>query len=657
MPNRLETAASPYLRSHATNPVHWWEWSAEAFAEAKHRDVPVLVSIGYSTCHWCHVMARESFSDPVLAAYLNENFVAIKVDREEHAEVDSTYLAAASAFTPNLGWPLNVFVTPAGRAFFAGTYWPPTAVGQHPAFRQVLESVTEAWLTRREQVETSGDAIAQALAQSRGVESELVSDFAPVIDALAAAEDLHYGGFGDAPKFPVTPVLRFLLDRGARSAEHSPEAAGLADRTLTAMAASALRDPVDGGFFRYSTQADWTDPHYERMLYDNAQLLAAYALADSAEIATGVAEFLRDRLLLPSGAFASGLDSESTVDGKRVEGFYYSLDAASRARVEAPPRDDKILTGWNGLAVEALALAGARHGNAEWIALARGAADFLLAEHVGAAGAGADSAADADASAAAGAARAGAAAAAGSAGERLVRTSIDGILSDAAATLEDSGMLAQGLLELSIATGEVRYALAARDLIDGALAAGAAGSGSSPFGLPGGSDSVLAAQGLSTEADISDGAHPSGLSAMAAAAHTLFALSGDSQYRDAAQASMKLVGQLAAQQPISFGTALTLMSELAAPLRQLVVVTADETGGGAAGGHELTSLARTLHRAGGIGVAVSQAQADAFAASGFELFAARTALAGEPTAYLCEEFVCRLPLTDVAALKALLASR
>jgi hypothetical protein len=624
--------------------VDWWEWSAEAFAEAERRDVPVLVSIGYSTCHWCHVMARESFSDPELAAYLNENFVAIKVDREEHAEVDSTYLAAASAFTRNLGWPLNVFVTPAGRAFFAGTYWPPTAVGQHPAFRQVLESVTDAWLTRREQVDISGNAIAEALAKSRAVESELVADFAPVIDALADAEDLEHGGFGDAPKFPVTPVLRFLLDRGARTAEHSLEAAGLADRTLEAMAASALRDPVDGGFFRYSTQADWTDPHYERMLYDNAQLLAAYALADRTDTATGVAEFLRDKLLLPSGAFASGLDSESTVDGKRVEGFYYSLDAASRARVEAPPRDDKILTGWNGLAIEALALAGARHNNAEWIALARGAADFLLAEHVGAAAAGAMGATGERA------------------GKRLVRTSIDGILSGAAATLEDSGMLAQGLLELSLATGEVRYALAARDLVDGALAAGAAGSGSSPFGLPGGSDSVLAAQGLSTEADISDGAHPSGLSAMATAAHTFFALTGENQYRDAAQTSMKLVGQLAAQQPISFGTALTLMSELGAPLRQLVVVTPDAGAGGAASdsststGGELASLARKLHRVGGIGAVVSQAQAEVFAASGFELFAARTASEGKPTAYLCEEFVCRLPLTDAAALGALVAS-
>ena len=645
MPNRLESAASPYLRSHATNPVDWWEWSAEAFAEAERRDVPVLVSIGYSTCHWCHVMARESFSDPVLAVYLNENFVAIKVDREEHAEVDSTYLAAASAFTPNLGWPLNVFVTPAGRAFFAGTYWPPTAVGQHPAFRQVLESVTDAWTTRRGKVEASGAAIAHALAQSRGVESELVVDFAPVIDALAAAEDLEHGGFGGAPKFPVTPVLRFLLDRGARTAEHSPEAAGLAERTLEAMAASALRDPVDGGFFRYSTQGDWTEPHYERMLYDNAQLLAAYALADRSETATGVAEFLRDTLLLPSGAFASGLDSESTVDGKRVEGFYYSLDGSSRARVEAPPRDEKILTGWNGLAIEGLALAGARLGNAEWIALARGAADFLLTEHVLSRKVPAE-----QLRAASGATE--------HVGERLVRTSIDGILSDAAATLEDSGMLAQGLLELTIATGEVQYALAARDLVDAALMAGAAGAGNSPFGLPGGTDSVLVAQGLSTEADISDGAHPSGLSAMASASFTLFALTGDAQYRDAAEASMKLVGQLAAQQPVSFGTALTVMSELGAPLRQLVVVTGDDGSDvSALAGGELAILARKLHRAGGIGVAVSQSQAEAFAASGFELFAGRTAAEGKPTAYLCEEFVCRLPLTDAAALSALLSKR
>ena len=161
MPNRLAEAASPYLRSHADNPVDWQQWGAEAFADAAARDVPVLVSIGYSTCHWCHVMARESFSDPDIAAYMNENLVAIKVDREEHAEVDSTYLAAAAAFTGNLGWPLNVFVTPQGRAFFAGTYWPPTPIDRHPSFRQVLDAVLDAWTNRREEVERNGATIVE----------------------------------------------------------------------------------------------------------------------------------------------------------------------------------------------------------------------------------------------------------------------------------------------------------------------------------------------------------------------------------------------------------------------------------------------------------------------------------------------------------------
>src|SRR5690242_18015342 len=184
MPNRLADAASPYLRSHASNPVDWQPWGAEAFAEAAARDVPVLVSIGYSTCHWCHVMARESFSDPALAEYLNANLVAVKVDREEHAEVDSTYLAAAAAFTGNLGWPLNVFVTPQGRAFFAGTYWPPTPIEGHPSFRQVLDAVLDAWANRRDEVERNGAAIVEALAQQHPAGGELPADFAKVIAGL-----------------------------------------------------------------------------------------------------------------------------------------------------------------------------------------------------------------------------------------------------------------------------------------------------------------------------------------------------------------------------------------------------------------------------------------------------------------------------------------
>ncbi len=585
MPNTLADAASPYLRSHSANPVDWQQWGPEAFAEAAARDVPVLVSIGYSTCHWCHVMARESFSDPAVAEYMNANLVAIKVDREEHAEVDSTYLAAAAAFTGNLGWPLNVFVTPQGRAFFAGTYWPPEPAEGHPAFRQVLDAVLDAWANRREEVERNGAAIVEALAQNPPAGSALPTDFAPVIAELESLEDAAFGGFGGAPKFPVSPVLRFLVERRAP----------LGARTLDAMAASPLCDPVDGGFFRYSTRRDWRDPHYERMLYDNAQLVAAYALAGRADVAEGVADWLAG-MQLPEGGFASAQDSESTVDGRRVEGFYYTLDAASRGRVEKPPVDEKVLTGWNGLAIEGLSVAGTVHGRPEWIATAQRAADFLLENHVG---------------------------------ERLVRASIGGTVSSARATLEDFGMLAAGLLQLATATGEVRYAAAARTLVDDSMAVG------EPFGVPGGADPVLASQGLAVEADPSDGAHPSGLSAMASAAHALYLLTAHEPYRAAARAAMARVAEPAQRHPVSLGAALTVMARLADPVRHLVVV----------GGGEVADFARTRG-----GIVVTPDQSREFAAAGFELFEGRTAEA----AYVCEDFVCRLPVTTISELEPLL---
>ena len=603
MPNRLASAASPYLRSHAGNPVDWWEWGAAAFAEAESRDVPVLVSIGYSTCHWCHVMARESFSDPDVAEFMNANFVSIKVDREEHAEVDSTYMASAAVFTGNLGWPLNVFVTPQGRAFYAGTYFPPTPIQGHPAFRQVLEAVLDAWRDRRGEVERNGEAIVAALGEVRPSSGILPPDFDAAVAALAAAEDREFGGFGTAPKFPVSPVLRFLVDLPAHDA-----ATDLADRTLDAMAASALRDPVDGGFFRYATKRDWTDPHYERMLYDNAQLLACYALASRTEVAEGIANWL-GTMQLPGGGFASAQDSESTVDGKRVEGFYYSLDAASRGRVEAPPVDEKILTGWNGLAIEGLALAGRLLDRPDWIEMARRAADFLLEAHVT---------------------------------DRLIRTSIGGVLSPARATLEDFGMLASGLLELAVATGEPHYAVAARRLIDDSLDAGE-GTGI-PFGVPSGSDPVLAAQGLAIQADPSDGALPSGLSATAGAALTLFQLTADERYRAAATTAMEGLAHAASHQPISLGAALTVMSRLAAPTRQLVVVWDGDS--------EMAEFARAQRL--GVVAIVTREQAAAFAAAGFELFEGRVTAEGVTTAYLCEDFVCRLPVTSAGELAALL---
>jgi len=644
MSNRLADAVSPYLRSHADNPVDWQQWGAEPFAEAERRQVPVLISIGYSSCHWCHVMARESFSDPVLAEWVNANFVSIKVDREEYPDVDSTYMASAGAFTQELGWPLTIFATPEGKTFFAGTYFPPAPVQGRASFRQVLDAVLDAWRDRRTEVESNATQIAAALtSQGRQRPGALPTepDFAAIISELATYEDTEFGGFGGAPKFPVATVLGFLLDREAAG---DASAGSIARRTLTAMASSELRDPVEGGFFRYAVRRDWTEPHYERMLYDNALLLTAYARIDRTDIAEGIASFLLGVLRLPTGGFASAQDSESTVDGVRVEGGYYALDAEQRAAQIPPALDDKVLTGWNGLAIEALAFAGERLGRADWIEAARETADYLTDEYF------ADEPSDP--------------------APTLIRARIGHRVSDARATLEDYGMLAGGLLQVALATGESLYAERARALVTDTMAAASAVVAASaaapatldtpapldspataatlPFAVPGGADPVLTAHGLALEVDPSEGAYPSGLSSIAGAAHRLHLLTGETVFRDAASAAMELLAPLAVQRPISFGTALTLMSALDAPVRQLVVVTGTDS-------TAVASLARTWQRPGAIVSVVTEPQAHALAAAGFELFEGRSTRDGQAAAYLCENFVCRLPVTDPDQLRELLA--
>ncbi|MDP9026367.1 MAG: DUF255 domain-containing protein, partial [Actinomycetota bacterium] len=490
MTNRLSDAVSPYLRAHADNPVSWWPWGDEAFAEAERRDLPVFISIGYATCHWCHVMARESFSDRALAEFLNDNFVAIKVDREEHPEVDAAYLAAASAFTGNLGWPLSVFTTPKGAAFFAGTYYPPRPVGETPSFRMVLEAILDAWGQRREEVEEASASVLQELAQSRR-EVPSVLPSAAELDAavaqLARFEDPEFGGLGRGSKFPNAPVLAFLTERGEAD---NDDAARFAARMLDTMTSSPLRDPVEGGFFRYAVQRDWSEPHYERMLSDNAQLLARYTARGPLAVTTaaGIAGFLLDVLRLPSGspasgAFASAQDSESPIDGVRSEGGYYALDAAGRAGQPRPALDAKVLTGLNGMAIGALASAGARFGRAEWIEGARDAVHAVLGMHL----------------------------AQGPDGP-IARASLDGRLSDAVATLEDIGGLAGGLLRLALASGEVRFASIARTLIERCRDA------ADSISAPGGIDPVLARRGLAVAPDLDDGATPSGPALLADAA-------------------------------------------------------------------------------------------------------------------------------------------
>jgi uncharacterized protein YyaL (SSP411 family) len=598
MASRLADSTSPYLLAHAGNPVDWWPWGAEAFAEARRRDVPVFVSIGYATCHWCHVMARESFADPELAAVLNEGFVAIKVDREEHPDVDAAYLAQAGAFTRNLGWPLSVFTTPDGAAFYAGTYFPPRAMQGLPSFREVLDAVTAAWRDRRGEVSAVGAALVEALAAPRPApDAEEAVDLATAAAEIEALDDPEYGGLGRGPKFPNAPVLAFFAEHGPRS---------FAERSLATMAASPLRDPVDGGFFRYATHRDWSEPHYERMLSDNAQLLALAArLAPSfraaEEIATGIASFLLDTLRLPSGAFASAQDSESELGGERSEGGWYRLDATERGRHPAPALDRKVLAGLNGLAIGALAAAGARFGRADWIAAAEAAADALPVRADG----------------------------------HLVRASLDGRPSDAVATLEDYGGLAGGLLRLALASGEVRHAVRARELIDLCR-----------DGAPDGPDPVLAEQGLALAADLADGATPSGPALLADAALLLGALTGDDADRALAEALIAPALAESAGRASAYGAALEIAARLSRPVRQLVVV-GDP-------GSRLAAVARSARA--GVVATVRPAQAAAFAGAGFELFAGRDAPGGQATAYWCEHFVCRLPTREPEELAALLAT-
>ncbi len=336
MVNRLSTSSSSYLLQHKDNPVDWREWGDDAFAEARRRDVPVLLSVGYAACHWCHVMAHESFSDPGVAAVMNENFVCVKVDRQERPDVDAIYMQATLAMTGSGGWPMTCFLTPAAEPFYCGTYYPPEPGRGLPSFTQLVEAVTSTWRERRPEIEDVATRMTEQLrtvAVTGADTDDLGADRATVEAAVVAAldglerdEDTEHGGFGGAPKFPPSTVLE-LLERARR---RSPSAAGLADRTLRAMARSGMADQLGGGFARYSVDAAWVVPHFEKMLYDNALLLRAYALAavghgdstpdtEFARVARGCAQFVLRDLGTPAGLFAAALDADT--DG--VEGATY----------------------------------------------------------------------------------------------------------------------------------------------------------------------------------------------------------------------------------------------------------------------------------------------------------------------------------------------
>jgi uncharacterized protein YyaL (SSP411 family) len=342
MPNRLAGVTSPYLLQHADNPVDWREWGEEALAEARERDVPLLVSVGYAACHWCHVMAHESFEDEATAAQMNAGFVCVKVDREERPDVDAVYMAATQALTGSGGWPMTVFATPDGRPFHCGTYYPPTPRAGMPSFRQLLTAVTETWRTRRAELETASERIAAGISSrlDLGAPVPLSAELLDrAVDALAASYDESAGGFGGAPKFPPSMLLEFLLRHAARTGDAT--ALTMARGTLEAMARGGVYDQLAGGFARYSVDTGWGVPHFEKMLYDNALLLRGYLHlwrqtgdAWARRVADDTAAFLLRDLATPEGGFASALDADT--DG--VEGLTYVWTPAQL--VEALGDDD-----------------------------------------------------------------------------------------------------------------------------------------------------------------------------------------------------------------------------------------------------------------------------------------------------------------------------
>ncbi|CAL9635940.1 hypothetical protein SUDANB95_06182 [Actinosynnema sp. ALI-1.44] len=653
MTNRLASSTSPYLLQHAENPVDWHEWSPEAFAEARERDVPVLLSVGYAACHWCHVMAHESFEDEVTAEYMNAHFVNVKVDREERPDVDAVYMAVTQALSGHGGWPMTVFLTPDGEPFYAGTYYPPVPGRGMPSFRQVLEAIDHAWREQGAEVRESAASIVSQLAFKPLPQSTVDAGvLSGAVVSLLGHFDRANGGFGGAPKFPPSMVLEFLLRHHERTG--SVEALSMARATCDAMAAGGLYDQLAGGFARYSVDAEWVVPHFEKMLYDNALLLRVYTHLSRrdpspryARVVRETAEFLLRTLATPEGGFAASLDADTEgvegltyvwtpaqlaevlgpVEGARAAVLYGVTEEGTfehgastlrmlgepvpeiaaalleaRERRPQPGLDDKVVTAWNGLAITALAEAGSVFGEPRWVEAAVRAASLLLDLHV--------------------------------VDGRLLRTSRGGVAGTAAGVLEDYGCFADGLLALHQATGEAGWLTAACSLLDTALARFA---GAEPGVYHDTADDAEAL--VQRPSDPSDNASPSGASSLASALVTASVLGAPraAEYRAAAEAAVARAGLLAAREPRFAGHWLSVAEALEHGPVQVAVVGGDPA---------LVAAAWRGVHGGGVVVAGDPDSAP--------LLADRPLVDGGPAAYVCRGYVCDRPVTTVDDLAAAL---
>ena len=628
MSNRLTGSSSPYLLQHAENPVDWWPWCDEAFEQARERNVPVLLSVGYAACHWCHVMAHESFEDPAIAQVMNDHFVNIKVDREERPDVDAVYMSATTALTGHGGWPMTVFLDHERRPFYAGTYFPPEPRSGMPSFRIVLEAISAAWEERRDDIANTAEQIAtsldRALPEVRAVDDQVVDR---ALASLRTAFDARFGGFGGAPKFPQPMVHEFLLRHHARTGEESSLA--MVERTLTAMAAGGMYDQLAGGFARYSVDAQWLIPHFEKMLYDNALLLRVYVhwwRETGSELARRVvsetAEFLLDEMLTEQGCFAASLDADS--EGR--EGTFYvwtpeqvreaggdpaalgvtdagtfehgtsvlqrpATDAWPRERLREvraarprPARDDKVVLAWNAWAVSALAEAGALLDEPAWVEAAVRCRDALWDLH------------EADG--------------------RWFRVSRDGVRGDALAVLEDYAALANAEFTLSAVTGcgpdrglDLVAQLTSTFLDQGRDTA---------------ADDVPAAA-----VDMSDNATPSGWNLAAEALLTASALTADAGLRARAETALGQAAHLAGY-PQFWGHGLSVVEALLDGPREVAIV---------------ADVGSPLHR-----VALHGTAPGMVVATTGPLLEGRPRVDGLDTAYVCRGFVCDAPTTKPGVL-------
>ncbi len=659
MANRLAQETSPYLLQHRENPVDWYPWGEEALARAREEDKPLLVSIGYSACHWCHVMERESFEDPDTAALMNENFVCIKVDREERPDVDAIYMEAVQAMTGHGGWPLNAFLTPEQVPFYAGTYFPPEQRHGMPSWRELLAAVAEAWEQRGEEIRAQSGRIVERLQggalirpSDEPIQPALLEDAAARLGELY---DRTHGGFGGAPKFPPASTLEFLLGHGERE---------MSLQTLRAMARGGIYDQVGGGFARYAVDATWTVPHFEKMLYDNALLARAYLHGwlvsgeeRMREVCCETLDWVLREMRAPEGGFYSALDADS----EGVEGRYYVWSVAelrevlgaelakeaiayfgvsergnfegenilvasgevpaelgqmrerlyaARERRVRPGLDDKRLTAWNALMISALADAGATlrahdgdagERGADYVDAAVAAAEFVLREMR-----------DEDG--------------------RLLRTYNDG-RAKLGAYLEDHAFLLEALILLYEATWDPRWFVEARALADTMIERFADPEHGGFFSTPSDHEALIARR-----KDLEDSPIPSGSSSAALGLLRLAALTGEAEYERHAVGVLRLLHPVAARHPNAFGHLLQAIAFYLAPVREVAVV-----GEGPSG-----PLARAVRASYRPHLVLAGGEAE----GGAPLLAGRAPVDGRPAAYVCERFSCRRPVTEPEALAA-----